>query len=648
MPNTHFPARPLVCAIVVTLLVALLIPQGAPAETTSRVLEITSASAKPTVDFRSFDANPLRVFDINGDGRKEIVSQNENQWVYVFDSKTGELLFETTTLFPEGWGARSFNGPEVAVFSSGGKTRLIVQNSAAVVTSFLFDPAQSTTGKLTFLKEWERRLEDCRAEPGADSKPVLADLDADGTLEILAATEESGVYAIRANGDMYWKNCIGGGNAEPSVGDVDQDGKPEVVFGSDGGVVTAMDGRTGATKWSYSILDHYDLGSASIPVGVTIAQLDGIAGPDIVLGARDSHDESEFDNDHALLLALDGTGKRLWGVQDPEGNPLTYTRPVVVDADKDGNSEVYWGDWNTIGHKPPWNEADAWKVTGPGNFYRFDHQGNQVWRTSLESWWSNKDVPLADVDDDGVQEMLANGPGTNGHDGVWYLDSATGKAETFVDLYPWKLKRAPVIADLAGTGTMQWVAQADAADSTAGGPGILVYDTGVAYDSAWPHPPVSSFQQPHPTQPVPHPTGTTTSRPSSTTPSSSSSGSLPPIVTSALATVTGSSSPSPTTTSPSTNPTASPTMSASASPSGPPATTEPSTSADPNSTSDTSPAASSPTDGTPGSASPATQEPANTTKDVPAKRGSPSVGPFAVICVLAAAVAAISRWKREE
>jgi hypothetical protein len=540
--------------------VVLVVP-GVTPTSTSRILSITSESAKPTVAFQSFDANPVRVYDINGDGRQEIVSQNDNQWVYVFDSQSGALLFETTTVFPAGWGARSFNGPELAVFSSGGKTRLIVENSAAVVTSFLFDASTSVAGKLTFVKEWEIRLDGCHDNPGADSKPVLADLDNDGTLEVLAATEESGLYALRADGTVYWKNCIGGGNAEPSVGDLDLDGSLEVVFGSDGGVVTAMEGRTGKTRWSYNLLQHYALGSGSIPVGVTIAQLDGSGGPEIVLGARDSHDGSDFSKDHALLLALGPTGTVLWGFQDPSGNPLTYTRPVVVDADHDGAAEVYWGDWNTIGHKPPWNEADAWKVTGPGHYYRFDRQGKQTWRTSLGSWWSNKDVPLADVDGDDVQEMLANGPGPSGHDGVWYLSTKDGTAETFVDLYPWKLKRAPVIADLGGTGTMQWVAEADAADSSAGGPAILVYDTGAAYDSAWPHPPARGFE-PAPSTSQPAPTGTshppTSSRPTS---SSTSSGLLPPLPV--VSSVTGGPPPSSSSTSAtaSTTPTSSTTSS---------------------------------------------------------------------------------------
>lgn len=470
---------------------------------TTRVFSITDGTVNNTVPFQTFDGNPPKLFDIDGDGDLEIIAQNDNQYVYIFDSRNGKMLAEFKTKFPAGWGARSFNGPEVAIMSQGGSTRVIVANSAAYITSYRFDAAGSTSTSFRLVKEWERRLTDCYAGSAMDSKPVLADLDKDGRFEILASTENLGVYALRDDGRIYWKTCIGGGNAEPTVGDLNQDSWPDVVFGSDAGVVTAMNGRTGSTMWTFRTLDHFDLHSASMPVGVAIGQLDGVGGLDVVAGARDSHDPNNWSNDHALLLALDSSGRKLWGKQDPIGNPLTYTHPVIADADKDGQAEVYWGDWNTIGHKPPADEEDAWKRTGSAHFYRYDRVGNMVWRQTLGTFWSNKDVPIADVDGDGVQEMLANGPASNGHDGIWYLDVRTGAKEAFVDLYPWQLARAPVVEDLWDTDTMQWVVPVGPYASGVSH-AILVYDTGAPYSAVWPHLPYPTLGTP---QPDPEPTG---------------------------------------------------------------------------------------------------------------------------------------------
>lgn len=479
------PVAFLVAVCLVAPAVLLITSEGAEAATT-RTLVIDSSTAKPTVPFKAFDGQAPKVFDINGDGDLEIIAQNDNQWVYVFDPRNGAILAELKTSFPSGWGARSMNAPEVAVLSGDGKVRVILANSAAVITSYLYEPAGSSASKLVFKKEWDRRLTDCHSNPGMDAKPVLADLDKDGRLEILAATEELGLYALRDNGALYWRKCIGGGNAEPTVGDLNMDSWPDVVFGSDAGIVTAMNGRTGGTMWTFDARARYNLGSGSIPVGVTIAQLDGVGGRDVVVGARDSHAGTDYSKNNALLLALSSTGSVLWARQDPAGNPLTYTHPIVVDADRDGQAEVYWADWNTVGHLGGVPPEDSWKTTGPANFYRYDRAGNLVWKQSLGTFWNNKDIPLADVDADGVQELLANGPGSNGHDGIWYLNSKTGAKEAWVSLYPHKLNRAPVVADLYGNGRMQWVAQVSPYASGAGH-GLVIYDTGSPYSSAWPH-----------------------------------------------------------------------------------------------------------------------------------------------------------------
>ncbi len=479
---------------------------GAEAATTSRTLTISTATAHPQVPFGGFDGNPPKLFDLDGDGRKEIIAQNDNQWVYVFDSQTGEILAELRTTLPPGWGARSFNGPEAAVFDAAGTVRLIVQNSAAVVTSFRLDLGASTDHDLVFVKEWDVRLTGCNSNPGSDSKPVLADLDRDGRYEIVASTEENGLYALRDNGQQYWRNCLGGGNAEATVADITLDGWPDVVFGSDGGVISALNGRTGSFLWTYSLLAHHDLGSASMPVGVAIGQLDGVGGLDIVAGARDSHDGTDYSQDHALLIALDSSGRLLWARQDPAGNPLTYTHPIIVDAAHDGAPEVYWGDWNTVGHKGGIPPEDDWLVTGPAHFYRYDPAGGLVWRQTLDTYWSNKDLALADATGDGVQDVLANGPGAGG-DGIWYLDSRTGAKQAFVGTSPWKVARAPVVADLWGTGTMQWVVEVGPADASVSGGGLLVYDTHAPYSAAWPHLPDPSLAPPPPPAPVPAPNG---------------------------------------------------------------------------------------------------------------------------------------------
>jgi len=468
------------CLAAATLLLPALLAAAMPAEAaTTRVLTITNSSAHPAHAFKAFDGDPPKLFDFNHDGRMEIVVQNDNRYVYVFDSKTGALRGELTTTYPSGWGARSINGPEVNILVRGGVPFLVLANSAAFLTVFKYGGVAST-GKFLFTKVWERRLSDCHSNPGMDAKPVLADLDKDGDFEILAQTEEVGVFALRYDGSTYWKRCIGGGNAEPGVGDLNADGWPDVVWTSDTGVVTASDGRTGNTRWTFwAGASTYGLGSASFPVGPAVTQLDGRGGADVVVGARDSSDCTHYANNHATLFALSGTGALLWRRQPPNATPLTYTHAIVWDVDNNGQKDVLWADWNTQGHV-----CGNWEVVGQSHVYRIDAAGNLRWTITMGAWWNNKDLALADVDADGVQEVLANGP-SGGNDGIWYLNSRTGAKEAFVSASPWKLTRGPVVANLWGEGTMQWVVPVQSLDDTQGA--VLVYNTGVAYNAAWPH-----------------------------------------------------------------------------------------------------------------------------------------------------------------
>jgi outer membrane protein assembly factor BamB len=448
-------------------------------------LAIGATTAVPSVPWKGFDSNPPKLYDLDGDGDLELFAQNDNTWVYVFDTRTGGLLAEVNTTLPKGWNVRSFNGPEVAVLEPGSAPRLVVANSAATVAVFRYDAAHSTSHHAALVKEWERKLDDCHKGSGMDAKPVLADLDHDGDLDILAATEDFGVFALRADGSELWKTCIVGGNAEPAVGDLDLDGWEEVVFGSDLGMVNVLDGRTGQTKWQVDLTQHFDLSSGSMPNAITLGQVDGQGGPDLLLGARDSHDPDDWSNDHALLAAIRSDGTLLWGRQDPIGNPLTYTHPLLVDADGDGTQEIYWADWNTVGHYPPFNESQMWALTGPAHVYRYDLSGRMVWRQTLGTWWSNKDLVVVDADGDGTKEVLANGPNAVGnHDGLWFLDLKTGAKKAFLDLYPWKVGRSPVVGDLYGTGTLQFVVEAAQHSPTSNGPAFLVYDTQVGGGSA--------------------------------------------------------------------------------------------------------------------------------------------------------------------
>ena len=85
------------------------------------------------------------------------------------------------------------------------------------------------------------------------SYPALADVDGDGTTDIVVATNTT-LRALRADGSQIWETISDDGSslATPSVFDFDGDNRAEVVFAGHSSV-RILDGRTGAERLKYPI-----------------------------------------------------------------------------------------------------------------------------------------------------------------------------------------------------------------------------------------------------------------------------------------------------------------------------------------------------------------------------------------------------------
>jgi hypothetical protein len=399
---------------------------------------------------RQFDA-PAKAYDIDGDGVDELIAQANDTNVYVFRALTGHVLAVLPTTYPPAWHIeRVLNPVEAGVLRPGEPPSLVVTDHAAYVAAWRYDPAHSTKDKFAFTKTFDRRMTECHASPGMDAKATLADVGDGGAKEILVQTEEVGFYALRADGSTLWKQCWGGGNSAPAVADIDGDGRPEAIVASDAGVISVLDAAKGYPKWTF---DSRSLGitPASVSVAPTVADLDGDGRMEILYTARNAPKggPETFANDHFAIFAIHqapggSAGEVLWEREPAWGNPLSYTTLVVRDVDGDGRPDIFGMDWNTIGHYP-----GNWERLGPAHVFRLDAQGNDVWVREMDTWWSNKDVALLDVD--GGVSLLVNGPG-GGFDGLWRLSAQTGSAQAFLPLDGWKMARGAQILDLRHDG----------------------------------------------------------------------------------------------------------------------------------------------------------------------------------------------------
>ena len=280
---------------------------------------------------------------------------------------------------------------------------------------------------------------DCAGDAQA-VKTTLADLDGDGTPEILIPTQGAalGLWGIRvfnADGNVRWERDdipIGSntGQASVAVADVDLDGEPEISLGA------ALLSADGDIEW----IGEFPATGGSYPDAAVIANLDDDPFAEIVLAG------------YSQLLALNHDGTLLWDAValNPEvtGYPNRYFKPLVADLDGDGEVEIAAGNFNSLTVL----ERDGtlkWQKPVCVAYPDGDHC-SQV-----------KGLTAFDFDGDGVSEIVAQlfQEGmvvVRGSDGtrLWSTTVYQGPAAAHTALHTTQ----PLVADVDGDGHAELVA----------------------------------------------------------------------------------------------------------------------------------------------------------------------------------------------
>ena len=249
------------------------------------------------------------------------------------------------------------------------------------------------------------------------SSPIYGDIDGDGKLEVVVGSDDNKVYAINGeNGSKLWEFETGAYvTSSPALGDIDGDGKLEVVVGSydSDSKVYAINGEDGSKLWEFAT--GYRVFSSP-----ALGDIDGDGKLEVVVGSSDNK-----------VYAINGEdGSKLW--EFPTGGAV-LSSPALGDIDGDGRLEVVVGS----------DDNKVYAING--------EDGSKLWEFAT-GYRVFSSPALGDIDGDGKLEVVV-GSGDykvyaiNGENGSKLWEFATGDY----------VVSSPALGDIDGDGKLEVV-----------------------------------------------------------------------------------------------------------------------------------------------------------------------------------------------
>jgi outer membrane protein assembly factor BamB len=251
---------------------------------------------------------------------------------------------------------------------------------------------------------------------GGDVKSFsIGDLDGDGRIEVVMGSSDNHLYCLGGESSkLRWKFETGHHVASsPATGDLDGDGKMEVVVGSVNGYLYCLEGESGVMRWKFKT-------DGEVVSSPAIGDLDGDGRMEVVVGSRDDY-----------LYCLEGeNGVMRWKFKT-DGS--VYSSPAIGDLDGDGKIEVTVGSYDDY-------------------LYCMKEEGGEVkWRFKTDGGISSS-PGIGDLDGDGRMEVVVG----SRDDYLYCLEGENG-------VMRWKFKTdgsvysSPAIGDLDGDGRTEVV-----------------------------------------------------------------------------------------------------------------------------------------------------------------------------------------------
>jgi outer membrane protein assembly factor BamB len=249
--------------------------------------------------------------------------------------------------------------------------------------------------------------------------PVVAELD--GQKVIFVGSRDNNLYAINSDGSSRWAYQTGGSvYSTPAVGDINGDGKLEVVFSSLDGWLYAVSAENGSLVWKFN------MGKAS-QAAPLIYDVNSDGKNEVVFNLGYPSTIYEL---RPYVYALRGdNGVVLWTISI-DGN--VFSAPSAADVDNDGEVEVVFGSVN----------GKVYVVRGENGEIKWSRKVGRIYST----------VPIADLDNDGQLDLVV----CTWDNGIHALRASDGEPLWWVSSISY-VQTDPAVGDIDGDGVLEVV-----------------------------------------------------------------------------------------------------------------------------------------------------------------------------------------------
>ncbi|BDG02535.1 PQQ-binding-like beta-propeller repeat protein [Anaeromyxobacter oryzae] len=247
--------------------------------------------------------------DVDGDGRPELLVGDDKGRVHAFKRSGAEA---------KGWpvsvGRTVTSAVSSAVFAGGRSVAFGCEDGRVVVLDASTGRARSGFPLATHFT--------------VTGAPVFVDLDDDGQMDLVVASQDFSVYAVSAKGEPLPGFPVPAAYRlyeAPAIADLDGDGRLDVIFASADGMVHAVD-RTGKPLPGFPVR-----AGSRIFGGPAVGDLDRDGSLDVVVASADG-----------AVHAFSRTGRALNGFPGTTGDEVTAT-PLLLDLAGDGSLSAFVG-----------------------------------------------------------------------------------------------------------------------------------------------------------------------------------------------------------------------------------------------------------------------------------------------------------------